>query len=68
MLGKRLARGTLAAEGGNVGRLGRGLLGGELILARRALELLELQLQLIEKTRRPLRARPVDLAPELLDL
>ena len=67
MLGKRLARGTRAAEGRDMARLGRGLLGGELILARRALELLELQLQLVEKTRRPLRARPVDLALELLD-
>ena len=41
MLGEGLARRALAGEGRHVGGLGRGLLGGELVLGRRALELLE---------------------------
>ena len=46
----------------------RGLLGRQLVLGRRRLELLELKLHLLEQPRLALRARAVELAPQLLDL
>ena len=52
MLGERLARRPLAREGRDRRRLGRGRLGGELVLGRRRLQLFELQLQLVEQARR----------------
>jgi hypothetical protein len=68
MLWERFARGALAVEGGDSRRFSRSLLGGDLVLDRRGLELLEPQLQLIEKTRSPFGTRSIDLAPQLLDL
>jgi hypothetical protein len=43
-------------------------LGGEIVLGRVGLELLELQLQLVEQPRLALGPRPVEGAPQLLDL
>ena len=70
MLGKRFARGTLAGEGGDIRRSGlpRRALGGEIVLAGRRLQFLELQLHLVEKPRRAFRTRPEQLPPHLLDL
>jgi hypothetical protein len=45
-----------------------GPFGGELVLGRRGLELLELQLELVEQTLLALGALAVELAPERLDL
>ena len=49
-------------------RPSRGRLCGEFVFGRRRLQLLELQLQLVEKTRRAFRTRPENLAPHLRDL
>ena len=73
------SRGRCSGNGLRAGRLrmkaattcrgpGRGLLGLKLILGGCGLQLLQLQFHLVEQARRPLRARAVDLAPELLDL
>ena len=59
---------AVAREAGNVRRLGGGALGGDLVLGGGRLQLFELQLHLIEKARRALRARSVDLPLELGDL
>ena len=61
MLGKRLARRPLAGERRHIRRLRRGLLGGDLVLGRRTLELLEGQLHLIEQPHRAFRALAVEL-------
>ena len=60
MLGKRFARGTLAGEGGDVRRSGlsRRTLGGEIVLAGRRLQFLELQPHLVEQPRHAFRTRP----------
>ncbi len=68
MLGERLARAALAAERGDIGGLGRRLLGREFILRRRRFQFFELQFHLIEQPRAALRALAVNLPPELLDL
>ena len=65
---ERLARGTLAREGGDCHRLCGGALGGDLVLSGVGLRLLELQLHLLDDARGALRARPVDLALQLGDL
>ena len=44
------------------------MLGPEFVLRGRGLELLQFQFQLIDEAARPLQARAVDLALELLDL
>ena len=53
--------GRLRVNGRNRRRLGGGALGGDLVLGGGGLQLFELQLHLVEKARRALRARPVDL-------
>ena len=68
MLGEGLARRALASEGHHVGGPGDGLLGGDLVLGRRTLELLEGQLDLIEKPHRAFRVLAVELACQLCDL
>ena len=68
MLGEGLACRALAPEGGDRRSFGRSLLGGDLVLGGRALQLLQLQLHLVEDARGALRARPIQLASELLDL
>jgi hypothetical protein len=67
MLGERLACRALALVGGDRCRLGSSPLGCDFILGGRALQLLELDLHLVEDARRPLRARPIKLALELLN-
>ena len=49
MLRERLTRRALAGKGHNIGGLGDGALGGNLVLGGRTLQFLELQLDLIEK-------------------
>src|SRR3954451_8770379 len=49
MVGKGLARRALAREGDDIRGLRYGLLGGDLVLAGRAFELLERQLHLIQQ-------------------
>ena len=68
MLGEGLARRALADEGHHVGRLGDGLLGGNLVLARRTLEFLKGQRHLIEQLHAAFRALAVELARQLGDL
>ncbi len=67
MLRERLARWPPASERLDCRGLRGCLFGGELVLARARLQLLELQLQLVEQARLALRALAVDLAPQLLD-
>ena len=67
MLGERLARRALAAEGRHIRGLGHRHLGRDLVFGRRTLQLLELQLDLIEKARRAFRARTIELARQFLD-
>jgi hypothetical protein len=67
MLGEGLARRALALIGGDGFRLGRSPLGGDFVLASRALQFLERELHLVEDARGALRARPIKLALELLD-
>jgi hypothetical protein len=66
-LGERLACRALAGEGGDRRGSGHRHLGGEFVLGGRALQLLELQLDLIDEPRRAFRARAIDLARQLLD-
>jgi hypothetical protein len=61
VLGEGLARRALAGEGRHRH------LGGDLVLGGRALQLLELQLGLIQKPRRTLQARAIELARQLRD-
>ena len=68
MLGEGLARRALAGEGHHIGGLGHGPLGGDLVLGRRTLELLEGQLHLIEQSHAAFRALAVELARQLGDL
>ena len=68
MLGKRLPCRALAGEGHHVGGLGHGPLGGDLVLGRRTLELLEGQRHLIEQLHTAFRALAIELARELGDL
>ena len=68
MFGERLARGALAGERRHCRGLRRRPLGGDLVLGGCALQFLELQLDLIEQPRRPLRTRAIELARQLLDL
>ena len=68
MLGKGLARRAPAGKAHYVRRLGHGALGGDLVLTGRALELLEPEFHLIEKSRRAFRTLAIKLAPQLLDL
>ena len=63
MLRERLARWPPASERLDCRGLRGCLFGGELVLARARLQLLELQLQLVEQARLALRALAVDLAP-----
>src|SRR5580704_1351324 len=62
MFGEWLARGALACELRHRRGLRHRLLGGDLVLGGCALQLLELQLDLIEKPRRPLRPGAIELA------
>jgi hypothetical protein len=66
MIRKRLSARPLALEGFDRGRARR-LFGGEFVFRRTRLRFLELELQLIEKARRALRARSINRAPKLLD-
>jgi hypothetical protein len=68
MLGERLARATPAAERGDIGGLGQGLLRREFILGSRRLQLFQLQFHLIEQPRAALRSLTVNLPLELLNL
>ncbi len=68
MFGEWLARGALACERRHRRGLRHRPLGGDLVLGGCALQLLELQLDLIEKPRRPLRTGAIELAGQLLDL
>jgi len=68
MLGEGLARRVLAGEGHHVGCLGDGLVGGDFVLARRTLELLEGQRHLVEQLHATFRALAVELARQLGDL
>jgi hypothetical protein len=68
MVGERLACGALAGKGSHRRSFGHRHLGGDLVLGGRTLQLLEPQLDLVEKPRRAFRARAIDLAPQLLDL
>jgi len=68
MLGERLTRWPLAGKGCHIRRLRNGALGGNLVLARRARELLEGQLHLVEQPHAAFRARAVELACQLCDL
>ena len=68
MIGERLARRPLALERLDGLRPRRRLLGRQLILRRRRLQLLELKLHLLQQPRLVLRARAVELAAQLLDL
>ena len=67
MIRERFARGTLAGEGRHIRGLGHRHLGGNLVLGGRAFQFLELQLDLIKQPGRAFRARPVELARQLLD-
>ena len=67
MLGEGLARGPLAGERRHLRGLGDSHLGGDLVFGGRTFQLLELQLDLIQKPRRAFRARPIKLARQLLD-
>jgi len=70
VLGKRLARCSLAYMRRDLGGSGRGLFGGDLVFRCRALELLKGELHLIEQARRAFRAltmqRPLQLADRQL--
>jgi hypothetical protein len=69
MLGERLAGGTTARERAHGRRRPRCCLrGGELVLARRGLELLQLKLELVEEPGLAFRLPAVEGAPELGDL
>jgi hypothetical protein len=68
MLGKGLARRALAGEGHDIRGLGHGVLGGDLVLGRRTLELLEGQRHLIDQLHTAFRALAVELARQLGDL
>jgi len=67
MIGERFARRTLALE--RFDRLcpERCVLGRQFILGRGRLHIFELKLHLIQQPRRTLRARPVELTPQLFD-
>ena len=65
---ERLACGTTTLRGGRNPRPRRGPLGGELVVARGGLELLELKLELVEQPCPALGPPPVERPPELLDL
>src|SRR3954470_18638750 len=67
MLGERLARRALAGEGRHCRGLGHRHLGRDLVFGRRALQFLELQLDLIEKARPAFRARTIEFARQFLD-
>jgi hypothetical protein len=68
MFRKGLPRRALAREGDDIGGLRRSALGGDLVLAGRAFEFLKRQLHLIKQPDTALRARPVELARQFLDL
>jgi hypothetical protein len=68
MLGEGLARRALAGKGHHVGGVGHGLLGGDLVLGRRTLELLERQRHLIDQLHAAFRALAVEFARQLGDL
>jgi hypothetical protein len=68
VLGKRLAHRPLTGEGRHLGDLGHLTLCRHLVLRRRGLEFLKLQLELVEEARTALGALAESLAPELLDL
>ncbi len=67
MIRERLARRPLAFE--RFDRLGppRRILGRQLVLSRRRLQIFELKLHLIQQSSRTFRARPVELTPQFLD-
>jgi hypothetical protein len=65
---QRLAGGPLAGEARHGRRLGRGHLGGDLILAGTGLQLLQLQLELIDQPLGALRPGSEQLSLELGDL
>ncbi len=67
MLGERLARGALAGEGRHRCGFGHGHLGDDFVLGSRTLQLLELQLDLIQKPGCAFRARAIELPRQLLD-
>jgi hypothetical protein len=67
LLRKRLARRPFALE--RFDRLDppRRILGRQLVLGRRRLHIFELKVHLIQKPRRALRTRPVELTPQFFD-
>jgi hypothetical protein len=68
MIGERLARRPLALEGSYGLRPRRSLLGRQLVLRRRRLQLFERKLHLLQQPRFTLRASAVKLPTQLLDL
>ena len=68
MPGEGLARRALAGEGHDIRGLGCGRLGGDLVLGRRTLELLEPQFHLIEQPHTAFRVLAIELARQLLNL
>jgi hypothetical protein len=68
MLRERLTRRALAGKGHNIGGLGDGALGGNLVLGGRTLEFLEPQFHLINEPHTAFRVLAIELARQLLDL
>ncbi len=68
MVGERPSARALAGEACDVGDLGGGSLGSQLVLGRRGLQLLQLQFHLVQQAGGALGARAEAVAVELLDL
>jgi hypothetical protein len=68
MIGERLARRPPALERLYCLRPGRRLLSRQLVLGRCRLQVFQLKFHLLQEPRLALRARPIDFAPQLLDL
>ena len=68
MIGERLARRPSALERLYCPRPGRRRLGRQLVLGRCRLQVFELKFHLLQEPRLALGARPIDFAPQLLDL
>ena len=68
MVGERLARRLPAGERLDRRGLRGGLFGSQLVLARRRLQLFQLQFQLVQQPRLALGAHAVEVAAQLLDL
>jgi len=68
VFGERLTCRPLAGERHDIRRLRHGAFGGDLVLAGRAFEFLEGQLDLVKQAHRPFRAVTVELPRQLLNL